>query len=170
RAQVLDPMTAYQMTSMLEGVVQRGTATVVRTEGRSLAGKTGTTNDEKDAWFVGFSPDLAVGVFVGYDNPRPMGHGATGGKIAAPIFADFMRQALKDKSPVPFRVPRGIQFIPIDMSTGKRAPLGEEGVILEAFKPGEGPADELYVIGQESSFSEAPMPRGGLMTGTGGLY
>ncbi len=170
RAQVLDPMTAYQMTSMLEGVVQRGTATVVRTEGRSLAGKTGTTNDEKDAWFVGFSPDLAVGVFVGYDNPRPMGHGETGGKIAAPIFADFMRQALKDKSPVPFRVPRGIQFIPIDMSTGKRAPLGEEGVILEAFKPGEGPADELYVIGQESSFSEAPMPRGGLMTGTGGLY
>ena len=79
REQVIDPMTAYQITSMMEGVVQRGTATVVRSVGKPIAGKTGTTNDEKDVWFIGFSPDIAVGVYIGYDKPRHIGHGATGG-------------------------------------------------------------------------------------------
>jgi penicillin-binding protein 1A len=83
RQQVLDPMTAYQITSMMEGVVQRGTATVVRDVGRPVAGKTGTTNDEKDAWFIGFTPDIVVGVYMGYDKPRHIGRGATGGHLAA---------------------------------------------------------------------------------------
>ena len=89
REQVLDPMTAYQITSMMEGVVQRGTATVVKEVGKPIAGKTGTTNDEKDAWFIGFSPDLVVGVYLGYDKPRHLGRGATGGVLAAPIVRGF---------------------------------------------------------------------------------
>ena len=107
RAEVLNPLTAYQVVYMLEGVVQRGTGASIKAVGKPLAGKTGTTNDEKDAWFVGFSPDLAVGVFVGYDKPRPMGRGNTGGKLAAPIFRDFMKLALQNKPAIPFRVPRG---------------------------------------------------------------
>jgi len=93
---VLDPRTAYQVTHMLEGVIQRGTATILKSVGRPLAGKTGTTNEEKDAWFVGYSPDLVVGVFVGYDTPTPMGKFQTGGKVAAPIFGAFIQQALAD--------------------------------------------------------------------------
>ena len=85
REQVLDPMTAYQITSMMEDVVQAGTATVVKEVGKPIAGKTGTTNDEKDAWFIGFSPDLVVGIYVGYDKPRNLGRGMTGGHLAAPI-------------------------------------------------------------------------------------
>ena len=114
REQVLDPMTAYQITSMMEGVVQRGTATVVREVGKPVAGKTGTTNDEKDAWFIGFTPDLAVGVYMGYDKPRHLGRGATGGHLAAPIVKDFLKMALADKPAVPFRVPPGIKLIRID--------------------------------------------------------
>src|SRR5215204_4125532 len=90
RERVLDPMTAYQITSMMEGVVQRGTGTAVKELGKPIAGKTGTTNDEKDVWFIGFSPDLVVGVFIGYDKPRAMGKGMTGGVLAAPIFTEFM--------------------------------------------------------------------------------
>ena len=83
-------MTAYQITSMMEGVVQRGTATVVREVEKPIAGKTGTTNDEKDAWFVGYTPELVAGVYLGFDNPAPLGRGATGGSLAAPIFNEFM--------------------------------------------------------------------------------
>ncbi|MDQ2954378.1 MAG: penicillin-binding protein 1A, partial [Pseudomonadota bacterium] len=114
REQVLDPMTAYQVTSMLEGVVQRGTGTVVRDVGKPIAGKTGTTNDEKDAWFIGYSPDLAVGCYIGYDKPRHLGRGQTGGHLAAPIVKDFLKVALADKPAVPFRVPAGIKLIRID--------------------------------------------------------
>ena len=99
------------MTSMLEGVVQRGTAQVVKAVGKPLAGKTGTTNDAKDVWFVGFSPDLAVGVFIGYDQPKSLGNSATAGQYAAPVFRDFMQMALKDKPATPFRVPPGIKLI-----------------------------------------------------------
>lgn len=139
RRQIIDPHTAYQVTSMLEGVVQRGTATRVKAVGKPLAGKTGTTNDEKDAWFVGFSPDLAVGVFVGFDQPKPMGKGSTGGALAAPIFRDFMQMALADKPAVPFRVPPGIKLVQVDKKTGLRA--NGDGAILEAFKPQNEPAD-----------------------------
>ena len=98
-------MTAYQITSMMEGVVQAGTATVVREVGKPIAGKTGTTNDEKDAWFIGFSPDIVVGIYVGYDKPRNLGRGMTGGHLAAPIARDFLKLALADKPAIPFKVP-----------------------------------------------------------------
>ena len=104
---------------MMEGVVQRGTATIAaRSLERPMAGKTGTTNDEKDAWFVGYTPDLVVGVFVGYDTPRPMGKGMTGGHVAAPIFGNFMKVALADKPAVPFRIPPGIKLVRVSLRTG----------------------------------------------------
>src|SRR6185437_7296779 len=118
REQVIDPMTAYQITSIMEGVVQRGTATVVRSVGKPIAGKTGTTNDEKDVWFIGYSPDIVVGVYMGYDKPRHIGRGATGGHVAAPVVADFLKVALADKPPVPFRVPAGIKLIRVNAKTG----------------------------------------------------
>ncbi len=90
--QVLDPMTAYQITSMMEGVVTRGTAVTVSELGRPIAGKTGTTNDEKDAWFIGYTPNLVVGLYMGYDKPQTLGKGSTGGGLAAPIFKEFMGQ------------------------------------------------------------------------------
>ena len=102
----------------------------------------------RDAWFIGFTPDLVVGVYVGYDNPKPMGKGRTGGELAAPIVADFMQLALRDKPATPFRVPRAIELIPIDAKSGQRAIFGEEGVILEAFKPGDEPPDATKIIGE----------------------
>src|SRR3954452_35969 len=148
REQVLDPMTAYQITSIMEGVVQRGTATVVRSVGKPIAGKTGTTNDEKDVWFIGYSPDIAVGVYMGYDKPKHIGNRATGGGLAAPIVADFLKVALADKPAVPFRVPSGIKLIRVDAKTGMRVGPGAEGrIILEAFKPGTAPPDSYSVVG-----------------------
>ncbi|HVY00662.1 MAG TPA: penicillin-binding protein 1A [Pseudorhodoplanes sp.] len=185
REQVIDPMTAYQITSIMEGVVQRGTATVVREVGKPIAGKTGTTNDEKDAWFVGYSPDLAVGCYVGFDKPRHLGRGATGGHIAAPIVKDFLKVALADKPAVPFRVPAGIKLIRVDAKTGLRAGPDSSGrVILEAFKPGTAPPDSGSVIGFTDSEGNPIGPgadagyRGGIpgesdraiRAGTGGLY
>ncbi len=146
RERVLDPMTAYQITSMMEGVVQRGTATVIREVGKPIAGKTGTTNDEKDAWFIGFSPEMVVGVYVGYDKPRHLGRGGTGGGLAAPIVRDFLKVALADRPAVPFRVPAGIKLIRVNPRTGMRAGPGEAS-ILEAFKPGTAPPDG-YSVGR----------------------
>ena len=158
REQVLDPMTAYQITSMMEGVVQRGTATVVREVGKPVAGKTGTTNDEKDVWFVGFSPDMAVGVYLGYDKPRQIGSRATGGGIAAPIVKEFLKVALADKPAVPFRVPPGLKLIRIDPKTGTRIAAGSPGGLLEAFKPGTAPPDSYSVIGYEGAEMRGPSP------------
>jgi penicillin-binding protein 1A len=192
REQVMSPYTAYQITSMMEGVVQRGTGKKVLAVGKPVAGKTGTSNEEKDAWFIGYTPDLAVGVYVGYDNPKPMGRKRTGGELAAPIVADFMRLALRDQPATPFRVPRAIELIPIDAATGQRAIFGQEGVILEAFKPGDEPPESTTIIGQElaAAIENAAPGEGvelvppveveetvdgtgeedGLTTGTGGLY
>ncbi len=176
RDQVLDPMTAYQITSMMQGVVSRGTAVTVSELGRPIAGKTGTTNDEKDAWFVGYTPDLVVGVFMGYDTPRPMGRGSTGGGLAAPIFKEFMANALKDMRPVDFQVPEGMNVIPIDRKTGMRAQAGQPGVIMEAFKPGTGPADSYWVIGMEDLEGAggprviSPQANRAVNSGAGGLY
>ena len=176
REQVLDSMTAYQITSMMEGVVQSGTATVLREVGKPIAGKTGTTNDEKDAWFIGFSPDLVVGVYIGYDKPRNLGKGGTGGHLAAPVVKDFMKVALADKPAVPFRVPAGIKLIRVDAKTGMRAGPGDSGrTILEAFKPGTAPPDNYSVIGvadaEGRSLSISPdADRAIFRPGTGGLY
>jgi penicillin-binding protein 1A len=158
RRQIVDPHTAYQMTAIMEGVVQRGTATVLKPLGRPIAGKTGTTNEEKDAWFVGYTPDLVVGVFVGFDTPRPMGKGQTGGQIAAPIFGNFVKMALADKPATPFRIPPGVKLVRINLKTGLRAQGAEgEQTIMEAFKPSEEPDDAYSVIG----FSEATSASGG---------
>ncbi|MET4799096.1 penicillin-binding protein 1A [Bradyrhizobium sp. LB11.1] len=181
REQVLDSMTAYQITELLEGVVQAGTATVVREVGKPIAGKTGTTNEAKDAWFVGFSPDIAVAIYMGYDKPRPLGKGnaATGGHLAAPIARDFLKLALADKPAVPFKVPAGIKLIRVVAKTGMRAGPGEtSGTILEAFKPGTAPPDNYSVIGVADAdgrgvpASQQQQPDSGffMRPGTGGLY
>ncbi len=174
RELVIDPMTAYQITSMMEGVVQRGTATVVRDVGKPIAGKTGTTNDEKDVWFIGFSPDIVCGVYMGYDRPRHIARGATGGHVAAPIVRDFLKVALADKPPIPFRVPPGIKLIRVDAHTGMRAGPGDARAILEAFKPGTAPPDSYSVIGAETASGGAlpvsPDADRAIRSGTGGLY
>jgi penicillin-binding protein 1A len=174
REQVIDPMTAYQITSMMEGVVQRGTATVVRDVGKPIAGKTGTTNEEKDVWFIGFSPDIVCGVYMGYDKPRHIARLATGGHLAAPVVRDFLKVALADKPPIPFRVPPGIKLIRVDAKTGMRAGPGDTHVILEAFKPGTAPPDSYSVIGAESGnggpLHVSPEADRAVRSGTGGLY
>ncbi len=175
RDQVLDPMTAYQITSMMEGVVQRGTAKVVGSLGVPIAGKTGTTNEEKDAWFVGYSPDLVVGVFVGYDRPEPMGKGSTGGGLAAPIFVEFMQSALTETSAIDFRVPEGIKLYPINAKTGLLANAGKSGIIMEAFKPGTKPPNRSSIIGFETDMLKGKLTATkeatkAVSTGTGGLY
>jgi penicillin-binding protein 1A len=173
REQVLDPMTAYQITSIMEGVVQRGTATVLSDLKRPIAGKTGTTNDEKDVWFVGFTPDLVAGVYIGYDKPRGLGRGQSGGHTAAPVVRDFFADALKDKPAVPFRVPPGIRLIAVNRITGMRASPGDGATIMEAFKPGTAPPDTYSVIGYDAEqFDKArkvtPEQERGLQQG--GLY
>ena len=176
RDQVLDPMTAYQITSMMEGVIQRGTASNIKDMGMPVAGKTGTTNEEKDTWFIGYTPDLVVGVMMGFDQPTPMGKGATGGSLCAPIFKEFVQAALKDTKPVDFRVPEGMTEIAIDRRTGMRSSGKGEGVILEAFKPGTGPADSYSVIGMEEIAVKerarpvSPRAKQAIESGAGGLF
>jgi penicillin-binding protein 1A len=147
REQVIDPHTAFQMTSMLEGVVQRGTARTVQAVGKPLAGKTGTTNDARDVWFVGFSPDLAVGVYIGFDQPRSLGRRVAAGTYAAPIFRDFMAMALEGEPATPFRVPPGIKLVNVNASDGTRSGPGAPGTILEAFKPGTAPPANIAGTG-----------------------
>ncbi|MCL2714481.1 MAG: penicillin-binding protein 1A [Alphaproteobacteria bacterium] len=179
REQVIDAMTAYQVTELLEGVVQAGTATVLRDVGKTIAGKTGTTNGAKDAWFVGFSPDIAVAIYMGYDKPRPLGKGntATGGHLAAPIARDFLKMALADKPRTAFKVPAGIKLIRVVARTGVRPNPGEGGIIAEAFKPGTAPPDNYSVIGvaePETTASTAPLDSGAgffrRLGGPGGFY
>jgi penicillin-binding protein 1A len=165
RQQILDPHTAYQMTSIMEGVIQRGTATSLKALNRPLAGKTGTTNEEKDAWFVGYTPDLVVGVFMGFDTPRPMGKGNTGGALAAPVFGNFIKEALADEPPAPFRMPPGIKLVRVNLKTGLRASPDDPTAIMEAFKPNEEPDDAYSVIGFSDPYAQsaagAPSDGGG---------
>jgi penicillin-binding protein 1A len=169
RAAVTDPASAYQMVSMLQGVVERGTGRRISEVGKPLAGKTGTTNDSLDAWFVGFSPDLAVGVFVGFDTPQSLGQTETGGSVAAPIFRDFMGQALAEKPAVPFRIPPGIRLVRVSLNNGRPVLPGTRDVILEAFKPGTVPTDQGEVL---EGFADGGgiVPGGAPSSGTGGLY
>jgi penicillin-binding protein 1A len=119
---------------MLQGVVEHGTGRRVRAVGKPLAGKTGTTNDSVDTWFVGFSPDLAVGVFVGFDTPRSLGRGETGSSVSSPIFRDFMAAALANTPAIPFRVPPGIRLVRVSAATGEVVRGRGRGTLLEAFK------------------------------------
>lgn len=148
REQIADERTTYQMVSILEGVVQRGTAVKLKELQRPLAGKTGTTNESRDTWFIGFSPDLTVGVFCGFDNPRSLGKRETGASISVPVFKAFMEEALKDQPPAPFRMPGGMRNVLVNAKTGARAFPGEERVIWESFVTGTEPTDEMYLLGE----------------------
>jgi len=176
REQVLDVLTAYQITSMMEGVVQGGTAIALKEVGKPIAGKTGTSNEAKDLWFVGFSPDLVVGLYVGYDKPRSLGRTAQAGHTAAPIARDFMKLALADKPAIPFKIPAGIKLVRVDAKSGMRAAPGQTGgVILEAFKPGTAPSDNYGDIGVADADGRPLLPspeadRSLFRPGTGGLY
>ena len=137
---------------MLQGVVQRGTGRRVNAVGKPLAGKTGTSNDSFDTWFIGFTPDLAVGVYVGFDKPKSLGRGETGSSVAAPIFRDFMKRALAGRAAIPFRIPRGIRLVRVNPATGHLSRVGDRRVILEAFKPGTEPNEMRRVLdGSEGS-------------------
>ena len=166
RPPVTEPSSAYQVVTMLQGVIKRGTGRRVRAVGKPLAGKTGTTNKELDTWFIGFTPDLAVGVFIGFDKPKPLGRHETGSSVAAPVFRDFMAAALKDKAAIPFRIPPGIRLVRVNVSTGQLARPGDKDVILEAFKPGTIPSGRSEVLEGQSWSGGDRQPA----TGTGGLY
>ncbi len=177
REQVEDPRTAYQMVSMLQGVVQRGTGIRIASLGKTLAGKTGTTNDYTDAWFMGFSPDLVVGTYIGFDNPKTLGKDETGSSVAVPIFRDFMEAALKDQPNIPFRIPPGISLVRVNPNNGQLASASERGTILEAFKPGTEPTGRDSVL-DGSGADPLAASTGPLRTiggsssglGAGGLY
>ena len=142
--QVLDPIVAYQITHMLEGVVERGTGRRALRVGKPLAGKTGTTDDYRDAIFMGFSPDLVVGVRVGFDDNRELGEGEAGGSVAAPIFTEFMEKALADQAAIPFRIPPGVRLVKIDARTGELPEPGTSVIIDEAFRPGTEPGLSVF--------------------------
>jgi penicillin-binding protein 1A len=141
REQIEDPRTTYQMVNILTGVVQRGTAHSLHDIDYPLAGKTGTTNDSKDAWFVGFTPDLVCAVYVGFDNPVPLGSKETGASVAVPIFRSFITQAIKDRPAVPFRVPPGLRMVRVDAATEALAPPSDKNAIWESFIPGTEPVE-----------------------------
>jgi penicillin-binding protein 1A len=140
--QVIDPQAAYQMVHIMEGVIQRGTATVLRDLNRPMFGKTGTTSGPTNVWFVGGTPDIVAGVYLGYDQPRSLGGYAQGGRVAAPIFKQFAQIAYKGMPPIPFVAPPGIRMVRIDRASGRRVfgtfPTADDpkaSVIWEAFQP-----------------------------------
>jgi penicillin-binding protein 1A len=175
RPEVVDPRHAYQMVAMLQGVVARGTGTAAQRIGKPVAGKTGTTNDSRDAWFVGFAPDLAVGVYVGFDRPRNLGRQATGGSVALPIWVDFMSAALEDAPATPFRTPAGVRLVRIDAETGLLPGSDARAVIAEAFLPGTEPTSRAVSgsIPATATTDGSGSPAGGAVIEDGaptGLY
>jgi penicillin-binding protein 1A len=161
---------------MMEGVVQRGTGRAVAAVGKPVAGKTGTSSEAKDTWFIGFSPDLAAGVFVGFDNPRSLGRVEQGATVAAPIFRDFMEGALQGVPPTPFRIAPGIELISIDEKAGTLTKPGAPGSILEAFKAGtepggpNAPGANMDIGGAVPAAAAAGLNPSDIGEGTGGLY
>ena len=132
--QVFSPQTAYQITSLLEGVIQRGTGKKLKKLKLNLAGKTGTTNENTDAWFVGFTSNLVIGVYVGMDNPAPLGKYETGSKTALPIFENFVKKAIKKSDARPFKVSEDIVMMVVDPSSGQKAKFSSKNTITEAYK------------------------------------
>ena len=139
-SQVVGPAVAYVVTDMLKGVVKRGTGRKAQALGRPVAAKTGTTDDAQDAWFIGYSPQLVAGVWVGYDEHRSLGSHATGGEVAAPIWVDFMKKALTGKPPLDFPPPEGVVLRSVDAHTGLLAAPECRDVITEAFVQGTEPS------------------------------
>ena len=132
--QVLSPQTAHQLTSILQGVVERGTGKKLRKLGLNIAGKTGTTNENSDAWFIGFTSNLVIGVYVGMDNPEPLGKFETGSKAALPIFEEFVKKAVKKSDSRPFKVSDGITLMVVDSTTGEKAKFNSKNTIIESYK------------------------------------
>ncbi len=159
RQRVIDAITAYQIRSMMVGVVQRGTAARTVNLPVPVAGKTGTTNQSRDAWFIGFTSNIVAGCYIGYDNPRPMGHGAYGGSLCGPVFNNFMLKAIKKYGGGPFKVPPGGRFIKIDRYTGARLPDDATGdnVVAEYFRDGEEPVFGVAYDGGFAMGSNLPL-------------
>jgi penicillin-binding protein 1A len=159
---VIAPETAYIVTSILQDVIERGTGRRARDLGRPAAGKTGTTNDMNDAWFIGYTPQLLAGFWVGFDEKRTLGKGETGGHAAAPIWLQFMRHALEEEPILDFAVPSGISFVPIDPHSGQRAHPGAAGAILECFRRGSEPKvwaePPVHVVAAEGTDSTEETP------------
>ena len=132
--QIMSEQTAYQITSILEGAIKRGTGKKLKELGLNLAGKTGTTNENTDAWFVGFTSNLVIGVYVGMDNPKPLGKFETGSKAALPIFKEFIKKAVKKSEARPFKVPKKMTLMVVDPSTGEKAKFDTKNTIIEAYK------------------------------------
>jgi penicillin-binding protein 1A len=158
RERVIDAITAYQLTSMLEGVVQRGTARGINLP-VPIAGKTGTTNDSKDVWFIGFSSSIAAGCYIGYDQPRSLGSSASGGGMCGPLFQSFMEEAIKRYGGTRFRVPPGGFFLNIDRYSGMRLPPDASGdyVVAEYFRQGEEPLFGVFYDGGFAMGSNLPL-------------
>lgn len=155
REQIVDPLSAYQMTSIMEGVAIRGTAAKLRGLGYHLGGKTGTTNENKESWFVGFTPDMVVATYVGFDEPRILGRRETGATVALPVFYDFMHEALKGRADIPFRSPRGIKLVRVNYQNGRPATPQDKSVIVEALKPDfDFDTHKQKVIGENTSASD----------------
>ncbi|MCX8072763.1 MAG: PBP1A family penicillin-binding protein [Candidatus Binatia bacterium] len=150
RRAVLSPETAYLVTDVLQDVIERGTGQRAKALGRPAAGKTGTTNDMNDAWFIGYTPQLLAGFWVGFDSKRSLGKGETGGRVAAPIWLSFMREALADQPVLDFPIPSGIRFVAIDRHTGQRAAPTAPGAVLECFRAGTEPKWEESVGVEEA--------------------
>lgn len=187
RPQITEPTTAYQMVSILQGVIDRGTGRSVRKilgDDRPMGGKTGTSNDEFDAWFIGFTPDMVVGAYLGYDEPRTLGDKETGGRAAAPIVGEFLKEALAGQPAVPFRIPPGIKLVKVDRNSGKRAKGEGPGIITEAFKMDDNLSNDYVMVSSEHGDSSGSSHQGtgnshgdssGAasapdMSGTGGVY
>ena len=166
RWQVIDPVTAYQLTSMMRGVVERGTASGTVNLGVPTAGKTGTTNDARDVWFVGFTSNIAAGCYIGYDLPEPLGSGASGGGMCGPVFQTFMTKALEKYGAGRFAIPPGGRFIKIDRFTGARLPdeASGESVVAEYFREGEEPVFGITFDGGFAMGANLPMVTGGAVT------
>ena len=160
--QIIDPVHAYQVVSMLEGAVLRGTGKKVSVIKKPLAGKTGTTNESHDTWFIGFSPDLVVGVYVGFDTPKSLGLRETGASVASPIFRDFMYLALENEKGTPFRIPSKARLVKINLETGNLAKKKDKNVILEAFAPNS----QIKDYNNQKSFGKFKKD----IQGLGGLY
>ncbi|MDR1560818.1 MAG: hypothetical protein LBS23_00480, partial [Holosporaceae bacterium] len=138
RQQILSEQSVYQLTSLLEGVMQRGSGASANFLNIPIAGKTGTSNDSKDTWFIGYTPDIAVGIFVGFDDySKSLGENANGANTALPIFIDFMKEVKKYFTPKPFRVPKGINLRKVDATTGEAPNENSQAIITEAFKEDE---------------------------------
>jgi penicillin-binding protein 1A len=146
RKPFMDPAYTYQVVNMMQGVTTRGTAARLAAMNRPIAGKTGTTNDAKDVWFIGMTPDIVIGVYIGFDEPRTLGHTETGGGTAVPIFEQVAKALLKDKTPTPFRVPPGLRMVRVNPYSGQRVYGNEPGSIWEGFKPGTEPVEGDYQV------------------------